>query len=339
MFSLFLLLAACKKEGSNSQRGSGNNPPNPVPASFARGADISWLTQMESSGYLFYYSTGKQTDCMQILKSLGLNSIRLRAWVNPANGWCNTVDLATKAVRAKNLGFRIMVDFHYSDVWADPGHQTKPASWALLPFASLPDTLYQYTYRVLDTLKSLGIQPEWVQVGNETNDGMLWEDGRASTKFGNYVQLINAGYSAAKAVDDSAKVIVHISNGFDNGLFRWMFDSLQFYGAHWDVIGMSLYPSTSNWSALDQQCLSNMNDMVTRYGKSIMISEIGMDVNAPAISRSFISDMVHKTSSLPGGKGLGVFYWEPECYNWQQYSLGAFGNNGQPTAALYGFTD
>src|SRR5664279_3097881 len=117
----------------------------PVPVSFAKGADISWLTQMESSGYSFYDSSGKKMDCMLLLKSLGINSIRLRAWVNPSDGWCNTADLVAKAQRANSQGFKIMIDFHYSDVWADPGHQSKPAAWTSLDSASLYDAVYSYT--------------------------------------------------------------------------------------------------------------------------------------------------------------------------------------------------
>ena len=311
----------------------------PVPTGFAKGADVSWLTQMESSGYYFFDSTGKKMDCMLLLKTLGINSIRLRAWVNPSDGWCNTADLLAKASRAKSLGFKIMVDFHYSDVWADPGHQTKPAAWSALDSASLYNAVYNYTLQVLDTLKSNGINPEWVQVGNETNDGMLWENGRASTNMHEFASLINAGYLAVKSVNDSTQVIVHISNGFDNSLFRWMFDGLTANGAQFDVIAMSLYPSVTNWQTLDAQCLSNMQDMVSRYGKPVMISEIGMPENAPAACRSFIADMITKTNSLPDGKGLGVFYWEPESYNWQGYGLGAFDSGGKPTVALYGFTD
>ena len=337
----FFLILSCKKNDNNTSivPPIDTIPVKPIPASFAKGADISWLTQMEASSYSFYDSTGAKMDCMLILKSLGMNAIRLRAWVNPSDGWCNTADLVTKAVRANNLGFKIMIDFHYSDVWADPGHQTKPSAWAGLDFTSLTDSVYSYTKQVMDTLKTNGINPVWVQVGNETNDGMLWEDGRASTNMLQFATLINAGYQAVKDVNDSTKVIIHISNGFDNTLFRWMFDGLTSNGAKFDIIGMSIYPSTTNWQSLDAQCLVNMNDMVSRYDKPVMISEIGMDVTAPSACRSFIADIISKTNSLPSGKGLGVFYWEPESYNWQGYTLGAFDNNGKPTPALYGFSD
>ncbi len=339
VFVLFILLGCKKNDNEIPAAPPTDSIPKPVPASFAKGADVSWLTQMESSGYSFYDSTGVKMDCLSLLKSLGINSIRLRAWVNPSDGWCNTADLVKKAIRANNLGLKILIDFHYSDIWADPGHQMKPAGWNSLDFASLTDTVSSYTKHVMDTLKSNGINPVWVQIGNETNDGMLWEDGRASTNMAQFAKLINAGYQAVKSVNDSTKVIVHISNGYDNTMFRWMFDGLSSNGANFDIIGMSLYPTTNNWQTLDGECLTNMTDMVSRYGKPVMICEIGMDVSAPSTCRSFIADIISKTNSLSNGMGLGVFYWEPESYNWQGYTLGAFDNNGKPTVALYGFSD
>jgi len=306
---------------------------------FAKGADVSWVTQMEASGYKFYDKNGNQQDLFALMKSLGFNSIRLRAWVNPTNGWCNTADLVKKAVRAKNAGMKIMVDFHYSDVWADPADQNKPAAWVSLTTANLITTLSTYTIGVMDTLKMNGITPNWVQVGNETNDGMLWEDGRASTNMATFAALITSGYNAVKSVSPSTKVIVHISNGFDNSLFEWMFDGLKANGAKWDIIGMSLYPTISNYTTLDAQCLANMNDMVTRYGTPVMIVEVGMEADQPATTQSFLTDIISKVKSVNSKQGLGVFYWEPEAYNWQGYGLGAFDNTGKPTIALDAFAN
>ena len=335
---LFFLLSVfafttCKKSASSS----GPNPP-PNNQFFAKGADISWLTQMESSGIHFYNSSGTDLDCIQILKNLGINSIRLRVWVNPSAGWNNTADVVAKAVRAKNLGMKIMIDFHYSDTWADPGHQTKPAAWATQDFATLQTSVHDHTYNVLNSLKSSGVTPDWVQIGNETNDGMLWPDGKASTNMANFAALVNKGYDAVKAIDNSIKVIVHISNGYDNTLFRWIFDGLTANGGKYDIIGMSLYPSTSNWSTLNTQCLTNMNDMVSRYNKDVMICEVGMGWDQAATCQSFLADLITKTRSVTNVRGLGVFYWEPESYNnWQGYTLGAFDNSGKPTIALNAF--
>jgi arabinogalactan endo-1,4-beta-galactosidase len=305
---------------------------------FAKGADVSWVTQMEASNKLFYNSSGTQTECIKLLKNLGANSIRLRVWVNPSDGWCNPQDLLAKAIRASNLGMRIMVDFHYSDTWADPSHQTKPAAWSSLSFTDLKSAVSNHTTSVLNLLKSNNITPEWVQVGNETGNGMLWPDGKADINMANYAALTNAGYDAVKSVFPNAKVVVHLQNGYDNNLFRWLFDGLVANGGKWDVIGMSLYPTPSNWSYLDDSCLTNMKDMITRYGKEVMICEVGMSWDSAEACSSFLADIILKTKSLSNNKGLGVFYWEPESYsNWNNYTLGAFDNSGKPTAALNAF--
>lgn len=306
-------------------------------ADFARGADVSWLTQMEASGRLFFNSSGEQQDCLQVLKETGIDSIRLRVWVNPAGGWNGLTDVVNKAVRAKNLGLRVMIDFHYSDSWADPGQQTKPSAWSAHGIVQLNTDVAEHTAGILNALKAAGVTPEWVQVGNETNDGMLWNEGRASSGMANFAGLVTSGYDAVKAVFPDAKVIVHISNGYNNTLFRWMFDGLTANGAKFDVIGMSLYPTSGNWPALTSQCLANVNDMVARYGKEVMICEVGMDVNAAVACKAFLTELIAQTQAVAGGKGLGVFYWEPESYNWQGYSLGAFGGNGRPTVALEAF--
>lgn len=326
---ILLLLFSCKKEKDI-------NPP-PV-SNFAKGADISWLTEMEDAGRKFYNSNGTETDCIQLLKDLGMNTIRLRVWVNPASGYNNKADVVAKAVRAKNLGMRIMVNFHYSDIWADPGHQEKPAAWAGQDINGLKTSVQNHTIDVLTALKNNGITPEWVQVGNETNDGMLWPEGKASVSMSNFAQLVNSGYDAIKQVFPSAKVIVHVSNGFDNSLFRWLFDGLRNNGGKWDVVGMSLYPEPSNWSQMNVQCYTNMVDMVTRYGKEVMIVEVGMSWDSAAECKAFLEDIIIKTEALQGGRGLGVLYWEPQSYNnWNGYTKGAFDNSGKPTMAMDAF--
>ncbi len=347
LIPLGIIALGCSKSTPTPAQGT-TTTPTPVTSSslFAKGADVSWLTQMEASNLKFYDSTGAQKDCMVLVNSLGINSIRIRAWVNPSGGWNNTSDVVVKAMRAKALGMRILLDLHYSDTWADPGHQNKPAAWANLNFTDLQTALYNYTKGVMDTLKLNGVIPNWVQVGNETNDGMCWPDGRISTNgnsFTNFAALVTQGYNAVKAVSNTSEVIVHVSNGYDNSLFRWMFDGLKASGAKYDIIGMSLYPSFTNggsasWPSVNSQCLTNMNDMISRYNKSVMVVEMGMPVNVPAAAKSFLADLIAKTKLIANGNGLGVFYWEPECYNnWQGYGLGAFDNTGKPTAAMNAF--
>ena len=342
LFLLFIAFLSCSNKNKPGEVITQITIPNidSIPASgfFAKGADISWLTQMEAEGIKFYNASGIQTELMALLKSLGMNSIRLRVWVNPVNGWNNTADVVAKAIRAKDLGMKLLIDFHYSDNWADPGKQKKPAAWATQDFSTLKQSLATHTTNVLKELKANGITPEWVQIGNETNDGMLWPDGKASVNMNNFAQLIIAGYDAVKAVDKSIKVMVHISNGYDNTLFRWIFDGLKANGAKWDIIGMSLYPSAENWTDLNSQCLANMNDMVARYNKEIMVCEAGMPWDTPVACKAFLSDIIIKTKSVTNSKGIGVMYWEPEAHNnWQGYSLGAFNNSGKPTVALDAF--
>jgi arabinogalactan endo-1,4-beta-galactosidase len=169
-------------------------------SSFAYGSDVSWVTEMEDSGYLFYNNSGVQQNLFTILSGKGVNAIRLRVWVNPAGGWCNTTDVVNKALSAKAAGMSILIDFHYSDTWADPGAQTVPAAWANQTFTQLVATVNSYTQGVLDTLQQNGITPTWVQVGNETNNGMLWPDGEASTNMQQYAALVTSGYNATKTV-------------------------------------------------------------------------------------------------------------------------------------------
>lgn len=340
---ILILFAACNKHSSQATSHT-VVPPDSIPrittdtSSFAYGADVSWLTQMEDSGTIFYNDSGVAQDCMQILKSKGINSIRLRVWVNPSGGWNGQADVVAKAVRAKNLGLRVMIDFHYSDTWADPGHQTKPALWANDAVPQLDSDLYHHTSAVLNALGTAGVTPVWVEVGNETDNGMLWNDGMATTNMSNFAGLITSGYNAVKSVFPDAKVIVHLSSGFDNNRYRFVFDGLKANNAKFDVIGMSLYPAYpggADWSALDSECLANMKDMGTRYGKPVMISEVGMDVNVPATCKSFLTDIIAKTRSV---NGLGVFYWEPESYNnWQGWPGAAFDNTGKPTVAMDAF--
>ena len=305
---------------------------------FSKGADVGWLTQMEASGRLFYNAAGVQQDLLQILRDYDMNTIRLRVWVNPAGGWNGKNDVVVKAIRAHNQGFRLMIDFHYSDSWADPGQQNKPAAWANLTFPQLKTALYNHTFDVLDSLKDHNIVPEWVQVGNETPNGMLWPDGRISTNPQNFAELVDMGYQAVKAVNPTSKVIVHVDQGNNSARFRYVFDRLAQYGARYDVIGMSLYPTPSNWPTLTAQCQANMNDLVNRYpGKEVMMVETGMPVNAPIPTQQMLLDLMSKVRAVPGNKGLGVLYWEPQAYNWMAYNKGAWDNSGRPTEAMEAF--
>jgi len=314
-----------------------------VRGQFVKGADVGWLQQMEATGYKFYDSTGVQKDCLQILKDHGINTVRFRVWVNPSsdsiNGHCSKKEVAGMAVRAKNMGMRILIDFHYSDSWADPSKQNKPAAWANDTFTQLMTDLYNHTYQVLDTLKSIGATPAWVQIGNEITGGMLWPDGSTSN-WAQLAQLLNKGYDATKAVDSTIKVIIHLDQGNDNSRFRTFFDNATSYNVRYDVIGASYYPYWlgTDYTVTINDLGTNLNDMVSRYGKEVMVVETGGDYTQVQNTYDMLVAVLNKVKAVPNSKGLGVIYWEPEGEkSWSGYQLSCWGPDGKPTAALNAF--
>lgn len=181
-FCIAFAVFACSSNNETDPNAGGlPDKEEPLATDFAKGADISWVTEMEHKGMKFYNTSGVETDCFQLMKDLGLNAVRLRVWVDPKehDNWCNTADLVTKAKRAAELGMDVMVDFHYSDWWADPGQQHKPAAWKGLNLADLKKAVAGHTADVLNALKAAGVTPKWVQVGNEIRSGMLWDEDAA----------------------------------------------------------------------------------------------------------------------------------------------------------------
>ena len=312
-------------------------------AQFVKGADIGWLQQMEATNFVFYDSLGNPADCMQILKDHGINTVRLRVWVNPSNdrinGHCSKKEVASMALRAKNMGMRVLIDFHYSDSWADPAKQNKPADWASHSFSQLLSDLYNHTYEVLDTLKRIGAKPEWMQVGNEIPGGMLWPDG-SSSNFDQLAQLLNKGYDAAKAVDSSIRVIIHLDEGNNNSKFRWFFDNCASRNVRYDIIGMSYYPYWlgTDYTATINALGANMNDMVSRYNKDVFVVEVGGDYTKVQNTYDMLLAVIDRTAAVPGHRGLGLVYWEPEGAKvWSGYQLSCWNDDGKPTAALDAF--
>ena len=342
---LVLMFAVLALTASSCERPEGGDDPKPIdpePATFAKGADVSWLTQMEKEGCKFYNASGQETECMALLKSLGMDAIRLRVWVDPKDGWCGKEDVLAKARRAQALGMRLMIDFHYSDWWADPGKQNKPAAWKNFDLEGLKKAVADHTTDVLTALKTAGITPQWIQIGNETTGGMLWPDGQNynDAGFANYVQLHNAGYDAAKAVFPSAQVMVHVDNGWKWETLKWFFNSFDLKGARYDLIGLSLYPEKSNWQSYNQQICSNIQTLYSQYQKETIICEVGMDWSDATTCRQFLSDLIARTKDTAASHCTGVLYWEPEGYQaWSGYGKAAFDNTGKPTAALDAFKE
>ncbi len=307
---------------------------------FAKGADVSWLTQMESEGIKFYTpgETRIEMECMELLRDFcGINSIRLRVWVNPADGWNSIDDVVVKALRAERLGLRTMIDFHFSDTWADPGHQQMPAAWEGLSLEQLQVALADHVTETLTALKEAGVTPEWVQIGNETTPGMMLPVGSVDNPAA-LVALNNAGYAAAKAVLPDVKVLVHLDSGNNQWIFDRMFDIMEQYGGLYDMIGMSVYPfwaeaagETGGWQKVADDVLANIAHLRAKYKKPVMICEIGMPFDEADLCKQLIERMM--TADIEG-----IFYWEPEApagYN-GGYTLGCF-DNGAPTIALSPF--
>ncbi|MEI6681392.1 MAG: glycosyl hydrolase 53 family protein [Bacteroidota bacterium] len=316
---------------------------HPIQAQFVKGADIGWLSQMEATGYKFYDTTGVEANCLQILQDHGINATRLRVWVNPSNdninGHCSKKEVVAMALRAREKGMRVMIDFHYSDSWADPGKQNKPAAWVGHSFSQLLTDVYTHTFTVLDTLKSCGVTPAWVQVGNEITGGMLWPEGSTANWF-QLAQLLNKGYDAVKAVDSSIRVVIHVDQGQDNARCRTFFDNASAQGVKYDIIGLSYYPYWigTDYTATIAGLGNNLDDMVSRYGKEVMVVETGGDYTLVQNTYDMLVAVIETVKAVPGGKGLGVIYWEPEgAKSWSGYQLGCWGADGKPTAALKAF--
>lgn len=341
---------------------------------FWLGADISWATEMEAKGQKLYNSDGVEMECTALMKELGLNAVRLRVWVDPSahGNWCNIDDLLVKCRRAKALDMEILLDFHYSDWWADPAKQNIPASWRGHDYHQMKQDLADHTVEVLEALKENGIEPKWIQVGNETRNGFLWSvesndkgwpvlDENGNTKIiesmgharlnpEQYAGFFSTGYDACKSVFPESIVMVHLDNGFDKELYDWNLGILKENGAKWDMIGMSLYP----YWALDggfrddedqtiTDCLENIRYVSEKFGCDVMIVETGfyVDESDPARlerGRSQLARVIRESINETGGRCKGVFYWEPQCRP-SQYKLGAFTEDGRPTVIMDAFSD
>ena len=342
------------------------------PRHYWKGADIGWATEYESQGLKFYNQAGEERECTALMKELGLEAVRFRVWVDPSRhgGWNSPADLLVKARRARDLDMAIMVDFHYSDFWADPKKQNIPAAWSGKSYEEIKSLLAAHTKEVLSALKAEGIEPKWVQVGNETSHGFLWtvkgdqwgdpvpdslgrvtileSVGHLENNPAQYAGLFAAGYDAVKAVFPKARVIVHLDNGFYQPLYDSNLDTLKKYGAKWDIVGMSLYPywaldsglETDEDEAIDH-CLQNIQHVWEKYRTPVMIVETGFEVDEsrPEVmekGRDQLRRIIRESKA--GGHCEGIFYWEPECRP-GQYKLGAFDSEGKPTVIMDAFNE
>lgn len=331
MLACAAVLTSCGKNGSGD-----SGAPVSARGSFAKGADVSWVTELEQAGYTFRDRNGKKKELMKLLRDdCGVNAIRLRVFVNPErdseiNGWCSIDDVMVKARRAHTLGLRIMIDFHFSDTWADPGKQGIPSAWKGMTLEETLDAMTAHVNEMMTALKRSGIEPEWVQIGNETRTGMMWPLGSYDNGT-NFSRMVTTGCRAVKAVFPDATVIVHVDCGNQYELYTTLFGKINAEGAEYDMIGMSLYPGESSWQKDVDDCLANIPKAQKDFGRPVMLCEIGFDYSKPDIAKRIISQFMDRGQAA----GLkGIFWWEPEAPAERGYTKGCFDRSGAPTEAL-----
>lgn len=309
----------------------------PFRVDFIKGADVSMLDELEKHGAK-YYDNGIQKDALSILHRYGINTIRLKLWKDPFDGDGNpygggTNDFQTTVRLARRVfqnGMSLMLDIHYSDFWTDPEKQIKPKQWKNLTGENLQRTVYQYTYRVLSSLKAYGLLPKMVQVGNELTNGLLWPDGKLPNYDGMF-QLLRQGILAVRRIDPAIKIVLHLDNGGKNEQYRSWFDRAEKAGADFDMIGLSYYPY---WHGTLEDLDANMNDISERYHKDVIVTETAYgfttDSNgdntiftrelckdvpyppSPEGQKNFLQDLSARLRHVKNNRGKGFFYWEPE---------------------------
>lgn len=368
--------ANASEPNSNASAQIRINPIQGISPDFIKGADVSMLKQIEISGGKFY-DQGVEKEALQILKNHGINWVRLRIWNHPFDGEgkplgggnndkAKTIEIAK---RAHDLGLKVLLDFHYSDFWADPEKQNKPSAWAGLNTAELQEALYDYTADVIQGLTAVGAMPEMVQIGNETNTGMVWPDGKTtgSGGFEGWANLVKKGVQAVRDNDPNqndpakrTKIMIHLADGGNNELFRRNFDQLKARNVDYDVIGFSYYPY---WHGPLEQLQQNMTDISKRYNKEVLVAEnaYGYTLNdgdnfpnnfGPSQEKlggykatvqgqaQQVRDVMNAVAQVPEQKGLGIFYWEPDWIpvKGAEWSSKPGEGNGWENQAMFDFS-
>ncbi|MGE5520201.1 MAG: glycosyl hydrolase 53 family protein, partial [Candidatus Dadabacteria bacterium] len=286
------------------------------------GADISFLPQLEDRGMKFS-DKGMTKDALTILKDHGFNYIRLRLFHNPSTdsgyspkkGFCDLPHILAMAKRIKAAGMSFLLDFHYSDYWADPQQQYLPSAWRGLSFNTLKDSFYRYTKEVLLQLKQQGTLPQMVQVGNEVNHGLVWPYGHIGN-MNQLADLVKEGTKAIRDVDPSIIIMMHIALGGQNDESRSFLDNMIERGVAFDVIGESYYPK---WHGTLDDLRNNLSDLAVHYRKPVILveySQLKQEVNDIAFN-------------LPDNFGRGTCIWEP-LSTWEAI----FDRNGQANSLI-----
>lgn len=320
---------------------------------FAKGADLSWTTELEARGYVWRNKAGKTTECFALMKSLGFNAVRLRVWVDPKDGWNAGRDLEAKAHRAAKSRMPVMLDFHYSDSWADPGKQFKPARWSGLDRPGLVAAIGEHTASVVKAVRATGAEVAWVQIGNEVRPGLLWDkdasksgalrdvmvDRRlvAAKNHDNFAAFLNAGAAAVRKTCPRAKIVVHCDHGDRWDDLKGVLDAAK--NVDYDIFGVSLYPP-ADWGPSIAACAANLARVASEYRKPTLVCEFGMPTHPFDSARDAVAELLKAARKVKSCRG--VFYWEPESFPEDRgYKMGASTAEGRfvtPTPALAPFS-
>jgi len=299
-------------------------------AEFAFGADLSFLKQAEDRGKVFKDGTNALPG-LQIFKNHGYNWIRLRIFVEPvSNNLPN--DLAytlSMAKDAKKLGYKLLLDFHYANTWADPGKQPTPGTWISLSHRERVKKVFEYTRDTLAAFYAAGTPPEMVQVGNEVTQGLLWPDGKLPDHWKNFADYIRAGIKGVDSgcgTNSPPEIMIHIDQGGNIARTKYFFDNLNRYKIRYDVIGFSYYPW---WHGTLMDLRENLAFAAGTYHKDVIVVEtaynwrpahetadrVGPFPETPEGQREFLDEVTRVVLAVPDNRGKGIFWWEPAVGN------------------------
>ncbi len=292
---------------------------------YAVGADVSFLRQAEQQGVKFR-DNGVAKPGLDILHDHGYGWVRLRLFNSPLSLPNNLEYTIALARDAKQRGMKFLLDYHYSDDWADPGKQYLPKAWEKLSHPQLVNAVFEYTRDTIVKFREAGVLPDMVQIGNEVINGMMWPDGKLPENWDNFAALVYAGINGVDAGRGNLprpEIMIHIDRGGDLAATRAFYDKLNSYHVPFDVIGQSYYPW---WHGSLNDLRANLEFMARTYPQDIVVVETayhwqpsgeayqkkpGPFPESPDGQRQFLDELNRVVMQTPNGRGRGVFWWEP----------------------------